>query len=96
MDTVFDEESRFYYAEWQLGLQEQFMDPDTTLQRTIGGAAQLGVPTPIIAAPTMILATAAFTPSKKLEGTWLFQSKLLTTEKQRKKHYWRSMRAVLP
>lgn len=96
MNSIFDDESRFYYAEWQLGLQAQFLQPDTTLQRGAAGAAKVGVPTPLIAAPTILLATAAFAPSKKPEGSWLFESKLLTTEKERKKHYWRAMRSVLP
>ena len=95
MNSIFDDESRFYYAEWQLGLQAQFLQPDTTLQRGVAGAAKVGVPTPIIVAPTILLATAAFAPSKKPEG-WLYESKLLTTDKERKKHYWRAMRSVLP
>lgn len=96
MNTVFDNESQFYYAEWQLGLQDQFLEPDTTLQRAIGGAAKLGVPTPLIVTPTILLASAAFVPSKKLETGWMFQSNLLQTEKQRKRHYWQGMRMVLP
>lgn len=86
----------YYYQPWQYELQEDFESgSDSNILKLAAFATERGVPAPLVATPVIGLAAAAYVPTKSLEGSWL-DSPLLTTEKQRRRHYWNAMRAVLP